>query len=371
MNTNTDPAVFSVLRYAQVWEDADVLLAALHPQPGQIFLSVGSAGDNALALLARDPARVVAVDLNPAQIACLELRVAAFRRLEHVELLALIGSRPAGGVQRAALYQRCRADLSPDARCFWDARPHEIARGAGGAGKFERYFAKFRRWVLPLTHPRGTAEALLMPSRDAEARAEFYERRWNTWRWRALCRLFFSRAAMGWLGRDPSFFRYVDKPVSTHVLQRVRHALTALDPAANPYLHWILRGQHSAQALPFALREENFEGIRRNLDRLEWHCESLEAWCEKTAGEGRTVDGFNLSDVFEYLSPAAAENLLARLCGRAAPGARLVYWNMLAPRRRPATLADRLRPLDELALELYARDQAFFYSTLVVEERLP
>ena len=86
--------------------------------------------------------------------------------------------------------------------------------------------------------------------------------------------------------------------------------------------------------------------------------------------EGRTVHGGNLSDVFEYLSPAASENLLARLCERAAPGARLVYWNMLAPRRRPAALADRLQPLDTLARELHARDQAFFYSALVVEERL-
>ena len=83
------------------------------------------------------------------------------------------------------------------------------------------------------------------------------------------------------------------------------------------------------------------------------------------------MHGFNLSDVFEYLSPASSENLLARLCERAAPGARLVYWNMLAPRRRPASLADHLQSLEKFARELHARDQAFFYSALVVEERLP
>src|SRR5260221_14294865 len=86
-------ADFSAIRYAQCWEDADVLLAALDVRPGDTCLSIASAGDNTLALLAHAPARVIAVDLSPAQLACLELRGAAYRTLEHAELLELIGSR--------------------------------------------------------------------------------------------------------------------------------------------------------------------------------------------------------------------------------------------------------------------------------------
>ena len=54
-------ASFEQVRYAQVWEDADVLLAALDVQPGDTVLSICSAGDNALALLTTDAARVVAL----------------------------------------------------------------------------------------------------------------------------------------------------------------------------------------------------------------------------------------------------------------------------------------------------------------------
>ena len=43
---------FSILRYAQCWEDADVLLAALEPRPEHSVLSIASAGDNTLSLLA-------------------------------------------------------------------------------------------------------------------------------------------------------------------------------------------------------------------------------------------------------------------------------------------------------------------------------
>src|ERR1700747_3573292 len=80
------------LRYAQCWEDADILLEALNLQPGCTCLSIASAGDNTLAILSKNPGTVIAIDHNPAQIAALELRVAAFRELEHPELLALMGS---------------------------------------------------------------------------------------------------------------------------------------------------------------------------------------------------------------------------------------------------------------------------------------
>src|SRR4051794_10590336 len=141
-------ADFTGVRYAQVWEDADILVDALAVRPDDVVLSIASAGDNALALLSRGPARVVALDLNSAQLACLELRVAAYRELAHPELLELIGSTPSD--RRAALYQRCRPLLSPGARVFWDGKRDEVKRGVGGAGKFEKYFGLFRTRVLPL-----------------------------------------------------------------------------------------------------------------------------------------------------------------------------------------------------------------------------
>ena len=67
-------ASFDLIRYGSVWEDADVLCQALGPvaKDGRL-LSIGSAGDNALALLTLDPAEVVAVDLSLAQLACLAI----------------------------------------------------------------------------------------------------------------------------------------------------------------------------------------------------------------------------------------------------------------------------------------------------------
>jgi S-adenosylmethionine-diacylglycerol 3-amino-3-carboxypropyl transferase len=206
---------------------------------------------------------------------------------------------------------------------------------------------------------------LLLQGGDRAAREAFYESCWNTWRWRLLFKIFFSRFVMGRMGRDPNFFRYVEGSVAEHILKHTRYALTELDPANNPYLHWILTGTHGA-ALPYALNEKHFEAIRSRIDNIEWYLLSIEDYLSQHPGV--CFDAFNLSDIFEYMSADNYEALLNQLVAAANLNARLAYWNMLVPRKRPQSMSDRLRPLDELAHRLYAQDKAFFYMDFIVEE---
>lgn len=355
-------ADFSFIRYAQCWEDADILLEALRIQPHHVCLAIASAGDNVLAMASQGPQRVIALDLNPAQLACLALRVAAYRVLDYPELLAFIGARPS--TQRLDFYERCRPQLTAAEQRVWDANAAGLAQGFGAIGKFERYLRLFGTCLLPLLETPQTRRELLKPRTVAQRQA-FYAQTWNNWRWRALFNVFFSRRMMGWLGRDPEFFTYVETNVAEHVRARTAYALTTLDPTENPYLQWILLGRHGT-ALPYALRAEQFAAIRANLDRIEWRCQAVEDFLQDSAPQ--TIDGYNLSDIFEYMSLPNYHALLAQLVQVGRRGGRLVYWNMLAPRRRPVTMAKQLCPLDDLAQQLYARDKAFFYSAFVVEE---
>lgn len=354
-------ARFDIVRYANVWEDAEVLVAALAPAPGRRILSIASAGDNAFSLLATG-AEVVAADLSPAQIALVELKRAAIRRLDHGAALGFLGVRPAA--DRAATFEELAADLSERARAFWRERPQAIAGGVVHDGKFERYFRLFRRRILPLVHGRRTVERLLT-GKDEAARVAFYQREWDTLRWRLLFRVFFSRTVMGRLGRDPEFFRYVEGSVAERILARARYALTVLPPHANPYVDYILTGNFT-RTLPHSLRPEVFAAVRANLDRLTLFEGPIEA--AAVAHRNGGFDGFNLSDVFEYLDAGASAALYRSLLAAARPGARFAYWNMLVPRRRPEDLAGRVRSLDAEARELFARDLAFFYGAFVLEE---
>ncbi|PAW77853.1 MAG: S-adenosylmethionine--diacylglycerol 3-amino-3-carboxypropyl transferase [Verrucomicrobia bacterium Tous-C9LFEB] len=354
-------ADFNLIRYAQVWEDADILLAALDIQPTDVCLSIASAGDNVLSLISRSPARVIALDLSPAQLACMELRVAAFRQLEYPTILELIGIKHSEN--RSDHYQKCRINLCEGTRAFWDSHPEWIAQGIGHVGKFEHYFSVFRRFILPLVMNRKKVDALLSP-KSKEDRSRFYHEAIDSSRWRMLFHLFFSRTVMGWKGRDPSFFRYVEGTVSDRILTRLRHALIELEPDKNPYLQWILLGTYRT-VLPHYLREENYESIRRNLDRLEWHESSIESYLE---GAPDLISKFNLSDIFEYMSEANTHAILEKIGQTAKKGSRLAYWNMLAPRCVPADLHHLIRPIDDLGARLHQVDKAFFYSAFHVEE---
>ncbi len=352
-------ANFDHIRYAQLWEDADVLTEALGQSHGKTLVSICSAGDNALAMLTLDPARVVTVDLSPAQIACLRMRIGAFRALGHGEFLVLMGSRPGA---RAPLLKRALAECDEDTREFWSALEAEVEKhGAGGVGKFERYFRIYRRFVLPFAHSRRTIDDIFV-SRSIEDRERFLETRFNNWRWKLLLKVFFSNAIMGRLGRDKAFFDHVDGSLSDHVARRVRHAAVTCDPAENPYLHWIMKGTHG-EALPMPWRAEHYETIRNRLDRLDIRLGALEAFID----EGEKADGFNLSDIFEYMSPDVFSQVYGQILSASNAGARLVYWNMMVPRRVPEEFADRVVRLAEQEDDLKRQDKAFFYSDFVLE----
>ncbi len=355
-------ADWSIIRYAQCWEDADVLLEALNIHPGDVCLSIASAGDNTLSMLTRGPAKVVAIDLSPAQIACLEIRVAAYRELLHAETLELLGAAPSH--RRLKLYEAIRKHLEPQTMAFWDGKRTAIESGVAAAGKFENYLRIFREYVLPLIHSQQRITALFEP-RSTEARRLFYEKQWDNLRWRLLFRCFFSRAVMGRLGRDPRFFQYVEGSVAEHIMARTKHALTDLDPSKNPYLQQIVFGQ-PVGSLPHALRRENYDSIRSNLDKLECRVMPVESYLAEVAD--KAIDRFNMSDVFEYVSEANYVRILEHLLRVGRPGGRVAYWNMLAARRRPEAFADRLRPLQTLADRLHQEAKTFFYSAFVVEE---
>ncbi len=350
------------IRYGPCWEDADILIEGLSVQPGQSCLSIGSAGDNTLALLGNAPERVIVVDYDPVQLACLQLRIAAFRVLEYEQMLELLGVVPS--LRREGLYKRCRTALSTDALRYWDQHLNLIAIGIINVGRLERYLSLFHSRVMPFVHPPARVSQLF-ELKDEDQRRRFFVKEWDTWRWRTIFQLFFSRWFMARSGRDPSCFRHVSGSVSRNLLRRSEHALITLEPAQNPYLRWILTGRHG-EVLPYAWRREHFDSIRAHLDCITLRCAPLDQVLDEL--DKASIDNFNLSDVFEYLTLAHYHKLIFRIATVARQRARIAYWNLFVDRQRPGELAEHIRPLDVLADRLHRRDKTFFYKRFVLEE---
>jgi S-adenosylmethionine-diacylglycerol 3-amino-3-carboxypropyl transferase len=349
------------IRYASVWEDADVLCRALAPRAkGGKVLSIASAGDNALALLSLGARRVVAVDLNPDQLACVEIRRAAFAGLPDPQVAPFLGVGPDPGRRRA--YDGLRHRLEPAARRFWDAHPDWVEAGVMHAGRFERYLFLFGRRFLPLLQP-GPWRRALLGSDEPAVQDRIYRQGWDHPLWRGFFKLFFSRALMGAFGRERAFYAQVQGSVADRILERTRRAFCTVPAASNPYLQAIVHGGFQAQALPYYLRPAVRPLIRARLERLHCHLGPVQD------APGGPFHAFNLSDLFEYLDPTAFASVYGALVGRAAPGARLAWWNLLLERRSP--LAGRgVRRLTAQAARLHKQERAWFYGSLELDEVL-
>lgn len=354
-------AKFDIIRYAQVWEDAEVLLEALDINENDNILSIASAGENAISMLIKNPNKVYAIDLNSTQIACSEFKIVCYKYLEYEECMKAIGVFESGN--RLETYEKIKEYLSENTRNYLDTNKHIIENGIINSGKFENYFNIFGQKVLPLIHNKKTRQELLN-KKTKEERYEFYNKKWNNTRWKMLFRIFFSRTIMGKLGRDKAFFRYVNVNVAEHILERTKYAITELDTSENSYLHYIINGKYE-NVLPVAYRKENFKLIKENIDKIILLSESVETFIERDDVD--YISKYNLSDIFEYMSDEQMCGIIEKMFTKSKKGTKIAYWNMLAD-KRASQYFENLKYKETQSKELLKKDKAFFYSKFIVEE---
>ena len=355
-------AKFDILRYAQVWEDADILIQALDIHENDNILSIASAGENTISMLIKNPNKVFAIDLSENQIACTELKIVAYKYLDYQECMEFIGVFDCN--DRIKTYQKIADKLSKDTRTYLESNLEMLEKGIIHTGKFEKYFHLFGKKILPFIHKKSIREELLQ-KKTKEERIQFYDQKWNNMRWKMLFRIFFSKTDMGKLGRDKAFFRYVHVNVAEHILERTKYAITELDTSENSYLQYIIHGKYDENVLPVAYRKENFEIIKKNIDKIYLLKDSVEDFIQKE--EIDYISKYNLSDIFEYMSDEQMCKIFEKIFIKSAPGTRNAYRNMLAD-KRASKYFDNLVYKEKESKELFKQDKAFFYSKFIIEQ---
>lgn len=357
--------VFQRIVYSQCWEDPVVAADGLELGPNDDLLCLTSAGCNVLALSLRRPKSIIALDFSAAQNALLELKIAALRTLSYHEYVAFLGARK--GADRVKTYRRrIRPELRDEARVHFDMHEKAIAGGIIHAGRFQKYLQTFRRRLLPLMHNRATVEEL-MSLNDRAARERYYEEHWANRRWKALFTVFFGRAVMARLGRDPAFFKYVDnRNIGAEFLERARWALIETSPVENHFMQYAMLGEYrDLDYGPLYLREANFKALRETVDTIQIVQGDLEGHLATL--EPDSLSKLYLSDLFEWVSAEHHAEMLRSIARATRSGGRFVYWNLLVPRSRPDELADLIEVHAARAAELHARDLAFVYGSFHVE----
>ncbi|KAF9438993.1 hypothetical protein BGZ76_001888 [Entomortierella beljakovae] len=362
---------FSKIRYSQVWEDTRLLRQGLTLKPQSRALSIASAGDNAFALLLDDPREVVAIDFSPAQLALCALKIAAYKTLEYEEFTQLLGfeftGQDIGAEARVALYnEKVRPALTNEEyRSYWDENLELIRNKIIHIGRLEKFFGMYRKYVVPLAHYKSTIHTLL-DSKNIPAQIKFFDSVWDNWVWRAGTRAFFGQMSLGHLGRDPKFFEHVRLDVGAFLLEKISNGIRNIPIWDNYYAEYVFTGQQSGKnSLPDYLIRENYDVIRSRIDRVKLVRADVLKYLQ--SDESGHFDGYNLSDIFEWMDEDLFKTFLLAIHNKGTKDARICYWNLFVPRERPEELKEYIRSEVELSDAATAKDRTYFYRRFVIE----
>jgi S-adenosylmethionine-diacylglycerol 3-amino-3-carboxypropyl transferase len=349
------------LRYANCWEDADLLVDRIGDIQGKRVLSIASGGDNSFSLLCRGPELVAVVDKNPAQISLFELKRAAIRALEREDFLDFMGY--AGTRDRWGTYRLLRGEMEPAARAFWDGQRARIETGVVHTGNTAVRLRFFSHFVRPLIHGASRSRELMAPKSEAE-QARFYRVVWDNRRWRAAGRILFSKPAVLAVTPDRSFFDFYRDGVATQILERTARHLSTTTAQRNYMLYYLLFGGFG-RLVPHYAREENYAKVKDGLASTVTSTGYVQA---VLPGLGR-FDGFNLSNIVEYTTPESFKALAEVLGASANFGARLAYWNVFVPRKLSEAAPGLFEDILDTGRDRDVPDRGWIYSRFLVDRR--
>jgi betaine lipid synthase len=163
--------------YAFTWEDTRVDERILKLKSDDVVLAITSAGDNVLSYALQGPARIHAVDLNPAQNHLLELKVAAYRSLEYEDFWKIFGEGKHADF-RSLLISKMSPHLSSRAFQYWLRNIHIFTKNQGGLydSGGSRHGIRIFRWITQVFGCRAAIKDLLAAKTLNEQREIWHNR---------------------------------------------------------------------------------------------------------------------------------------------------------------------------------------------------
>ncbi|MFW5740906.1 MAG: DUF3419 family protein, partial [Myxococcota bacterium] len=182
-------------------EDERTETAALALSETDRVLSIASAGDMPLSLLALGARQVEAVDIDAAQLHLSRLKYAAVRSLAREDAVAFVGFLPAGPQTRIAWLQRLLPALPDGSRRFWLGHRDAVEAGAIWAGRYEQYVSRMVRLALPVLGRKRFDD--LFSCTTLEQQREVFERHFDRGGIRAVFQVGFHPKLFSSRGMDP------------------------------------------------------------------------------------------------------------------------------------------------------------------------
>ena len=326
--------MFQGFVYNQIWEDPDVDVAALRIQPNSRIITIASGGCNVVNYLAANPAKVIAVDLNPNHIALTRLKLAALNYLPSYESFFSFFGYANSKENRIAYDTFLVEQLDPVTRKYWESwiplrgrRINMFARNLYRYGLLGRFLTVLN--TVARLHGKQLNDMLKAKS-PAEQRAIFE---------RTISPLFDSKFVKALskmpvsfyaLGIPPAQFEELNKASGGDPAGLIRRRIEKLAcdfPINENYFAWQAFGRRydteDRLGVPPYLQEETYNVIRQRTDRVETHLASMTDFL--ASQPEKSLDCYVLLDAQDWMNAEQISALWVQITRTAAPGARVIF----------------------------------------------
>jgi S-adenosylmethionine-diacylglycerol 3-amino-3-carboxypropyl transferase len=367
--------MFQGFVYNQIWEDPEADLAALGLKPHHRLITIASGGCNVLNYLAADPAKIIAVDLNPNHVALTRLKLTALTALPGYEDFFRFFGSANDKANRRAYDHFLAARLDGETRRYWGKhiflhgrRINMFARNLYRYGLLGRFIGILH--AVAKLHGK-KLERILDARTPAEQRAAF-ER---------LIAPLFDNASVRLLAKSPiSLYALGIPPAQYDELVSISggHPITVLRerverlacdfPVRGNYFAWQAFGRgydvQSREAVPAYLRREVYDVIRTRTSRVEVHHASLTDFLARQPVG--SLHRFVLLDAQDWMNPDQLTALWHEIGRTADPiDARVIFRTAgkqsPLPHKLPAELLAPWEYLEDESAAGHAHDRSSIY----------
>jgi len=276
--------MFQGFVYNQIWEDPDVDLAALELKPHHRLLTIASGGCNVLNYLAANPAKIIAVDLNPNHVALTKLKLSALQNLPSYEEFFRFFGQANDRANRTAYDDFLSKRLDRETRQYWDKqiplrgrRINMFARNLYRYGLLGRFIGVLH--TVAKLHGK-KLEPILAARTPAEQRRMFERHIAPLFDYKSIRMLSKSPVSLYALGIPPAQYDELVAAGDPIAVLRERVERLACDfPIHENYFAWQAFGRgydlENRTAVPAYLQADTYEIIRTRTDKVEVHHASL------------------------------------------------------------------------------------------------
>ena len=318
---------FNTIIYSSCNEDSESERKALRLTTKDTVLCLTGSGARPLDLLIDNPKKIISIDLNATQNHFLYLKIAAYKSLTYPEFKSFIGLD--SSFSRSELYKKVAYYLPLEVKTYWNQNYKMIQNGLLYSGRWEL----FLRRILRAAFFRRNKITTLMECKTLETQKEYWTKNWNNFSWQFFLKIITNKYLWKKIIREPGALLIPQEfDVYSYINSRFNYLANNHLLRTNHFANLLFYGEYRNDCiLPIHLREENFETIKSQVDKIEVITDSLlNILDQKHITE--VVTAYSLSDFSSYSEPKMYGDIWNRIVKHSNPNTKFCERHFLVKR---------------------------------------